>query len=144
MVELKDDDMEAVEGMIRFMYGIGYSRVRPDSPGTDPWSMDYNMKVYQAADKYMVSQLKEVAKAKFMDTVMESARKTRESMKLDAELSIIIRALYMPTKENKELCQIIARDLSYDMHFIIDIENLSSLLDEIPGFWCRRYSMLGE
>lgn len=59
MVSIEDFDVGVVEAMLHFMYNFDYINVNGTS------SMVFEAQVYQIADKYDISSLKEHAKKKF-------------------------------------------------------------------------------
>ncbi|PLB47857.1 hypothetical protein P170DRAFT_465392 [Aspergillus steynii IBT 23096] len=62
-VHLEEDDPRAIEAMIHFMYGFEYDSSGSQHGRISP--MLFNIRVYQIADKYVVPQLKQLAKEKF-------------------------------------------------------------------------------
>ncbi|PQE33412.1 BTB POZ domain protein [Rutstroemia sp. NJR-2017a WRK4] len=66
-ITLKEDDVSAVEAMLRFMYTFDYDASSSAKSSSSP--MVFNAKVYSIADKYEVLSLKSYAKQKFETTV---------------------------------------------------------------------------
>ena len=66
-IPLNDDDVSAVEAMLRFLYSFDYDAGGSAADVASP--MVFNVKVYSIADKYDIPALKSVASQKFKELV---------------------------------------------------------------------------
>ncbi|XP_014550323.1 hypothetical protein COCVIDRAFT_115774 [Bipolaris victoriae FI3] len=66
-IPLNDDDVSAVEAMLRFLYTFDYDAGGNAADVASP--MVFNVKVYSVADKYDIPALKSVASQKFKESV---------------------------------------------------------------------------
>ncbi|EMD86655.1 hypothetical protein COCC4DRAFT_33157 [Bipolaris maydis ATCC 48331] len=66
-IPLNDDDVSAVEAMLRFLYSFDYDASGSVADVASP--MVFNVKVYSIADKYDVPALKSIAREKFKESV---------------------------------------------------------------------------
>lgn len=67
IITLNDDDVSAVDTMLRFLYSFDYDT--GGSAADVASTMVFNVKVYSIADKYEIPALKSVASQKFIDSV---------------------------------------------------------------------------
>jgi len=66
-IPLDDDDVSAVEAMLRFLYSFDYDASGSATGIASP--MVFNVKVYSIAEKYDVPALKSIASQKFKESV---------------------------------------------------------------------------
>lgn len=126
MITLKEDDVHAVEAMLRFLYGSGYDVVNTDDP-THLTPILFHIRVYAIADKYDIPTLKLRAQEKFNNVIMNFL-KTDEFARVIAE----IYSTTVPTDRGLrdkvvELAYVYRREL-------LDKKSFVHVLEETAGF----------
>lgn len=118
---LHDDDPEAVEGMIRFIYGIDY-RDAATSPG-----FDYFLRIFAVADKYDVPGL--------VKMVTEDVRSEleREALREPSSFSQLVRSIYAETPTHRgELRSIAKETCSKNFAALMKVEHFKETLRHVP------------
>lgn len=123
VVAFKNDDFNVIEVMICFMYEFDY-----DSSRERVSSMLFNVRVYEIAEKYRISQLKQRVKAKF-----ENIMRTWWDMN---DFSLVIRQIYTSTIfANRELRNVIVETANNHIKSLLWKNDILFVLEQ-----CERFS----
>lgn len=130
MVSLKADSPDAVEVMIQSMYGLEYSADNTVS------AFAVHLEVYRVADKYLVRQLKKKAKDKFKVALVKAVEDACNTKILNPFIPQVIEDVYGPRYRGGglELRKIVMAAMKEHLAKLIEMELISRLLEEVPGF----------
>ena len=124
-MQLKEDNPQAVEAMIHFMYGFDYDSSGSDHSRVSP--MLFNVNVYQIADKYVVPKLKRHAKEKF-EKIIETC------WEMDDFPMTITEAYSSTPKTDRGLRDPLIRTALNHIDRLLKTEDFVRVLEETVGF----------
>lgn len=117
---LHDDDREAVEGMIRYIYGVDYRSATSD-PGPD-----YCLRIFTVAGKYDVQGL--------VKRVTEQVKEELENLLTDpTSFSQLVRSIWTETPEHRGELRSVAKDTCWkNFAELTKAEDFKEMLRTVP------------
>ncbi|OOF96480.1 hypothetical protein ASPCADRAFT_4523 [Aspergillus carbonarius ITEM 5010] len=125
LVRFEDDDPEAIQAMIQFMYGIDYDS--SNSGDGRPCPLLFAVKMYQVADKYAVPRLQQRAKKSFQ-TIAKTC------WQMDDFSTAIAEAYRCTTKTDRSLRDPLVEISREHIDELRNKDEFQKVLEETTGF----------
>ncbi|DAA76419.1 TPA_exp: Uncharacterized protein A8136_0733 [Trichophyton benhamiae CBS 112371] len=121
VVELKDDDPQAIKAMLSFMYKFDYT-----NPAASAASFIFDAQVFAVAEKYDVEGLKFCVKDKFHASILSDWK--------DDDYPDVIRGVYDIPTTDPALRDTLVQVTCANINNLIQKDEFKSALNDVPGF----------
>ncbi|OJZ80027.1 hypothetical protein ASPFODRAFT_38456 [Aspergillus luchuensis CBS 106.47] len=124
-VHFEEDDPRAIEAMVHFMYGFDYDSSGSQHGRISP--MLFSIRVYNIADKFVVPQLKQLAKEKF-ETIIQTC------WQMDDFPTAIAEAYNCTPKTDRGLRDPLVKISHENIATLLENDGFQTVLEEVAGF----------